>query len=77
MKSVPGFGKEIFRNLLSQRKEYFFDNTYQEDLFPGAVQKSASKFLCSIYFSDGEAELYIYDGFADKYFDIISFFQQL
>lgn len=69
--------RNIQEFVISKGKNIFFDNTYQEDLFPGAVQKSASKFLCSIYFSDGEAELYIYDGFADKYFDIISFFSAI
>lgn len=66
--------RNIREFIISKGKNVFYDNTYQGNIFPGAVQKSTSKVLYPIYFADGEAELYIYDGFADKYFDIISCF---
>jgi signal transduction histidine kinase len=58
--------------VISKGENVYFDNAYRGDLFPGAVQKSVSKLLYPIEFEDGQAELYLYDGCADKYYTIIS-----
>lgn len=50
----------------------YFDKNYQENIFPGVIYKEDFRFLYPIKFLDGQAELYIYSGFADKYFDVVS-----
>jgi signal transduction histidine kinase len=64
--------KNIEEFVISKGEDVYFDNTYRGDLFPGAVQTNVSKVLYPIDFEDGEAELYIYDGCADKYYNIIA-----
>jgi signal transduction histidine kinase len=64
--------KNIEEFVVSKGKYVYFDNTYGGGIFPGAVQKNVSKFLYPIDFEDGQAELYIYDGCADKYYNIIA-----
>lgn len=64
--------KNIREFVISRGKTVYFDNVYRDDIFPGAIQKTVSRFLYQINFLDGQAELYIYDGCADKYYDIIA-----
>lgn len=64
--------RNIREFVIVKGEKIYFDNRYKEDIFPGAIKKDSFSSLYSIEFSDGEAELYIYDGFADKYYDIIS-----
>lgn len=65
--------KESIREfVISKGENVYFDNVYQRDIFPGAVKKATSHFLYPIDFLDGQAELYIYNGSADKYYDIIT-----
>jgi signal transduction histidine kinase len=64
--------RNIDEFVISKGEDVYFDNAYQGDLFPGAVQKNVSKLLYPIDFEDEQAELYIYDGCADKYYTIIT-----
>lgn len=65
--------KENIREfVVSKGEKVYFDHAYQKDIFPGAIKKSSSYFLYPIDFMDGQAEIYIYNGSADKYYDIIS-----
>ena len=46
-------------------REIYFDNRYEEDIFPGSIKNNTFNYLYSINFVDGQANLYVYDGFAD------------
>lgn len=64
--------KNIREFVITKGKNIYFDNIYRNNIFPGAIQKKLSRFLYPIIFLDGQAELYIYDGCADKYYDLIT-----
>lgn len=64
--------KNIREFVITKGKDVYFDNIYRKNIFPGAIQKKLSRFLYPIIFLDGQAELYIYDGCADKYYDLIT-----
>ena len=64
--------KNIREFIISKGTKIYFDNRYEEDIFPGSIKNNTFNYLYSINFADGQANLYVYDGFADKYYDMIS-----
>ena len=64
--------KNVREFIISKGTKIYFDNRYEEDIFPGSIKNNTFNYLYSINFVDGQANLYVYDGFADKYYDMIS-----
>lgn len=64
--------ENIHEFVILKGTKIYFDNRYEEDIFPGSIKNNTFNYVYPINFADGQANLYVYDGFADKYYDIIS-----
>ena len=64
--------EKIHEFVILKGTKIYFDNRYEEDIFPGSIKNNTFNYVYPINFADGQANLYVYDGFADKYYDIIS-----
>lgn len=62
--------RSIDEFVISQGSKVYFDNRYADEVFPAARTNNTGRYLFSVSFSDAKAELYIYDGYADGYFDL-------
>ena len=64
--------ENIHEFVILKGTKIYFDNRYEEDIFPGSIKNNTFNYVYPVNFADGQANLYVYDGFADKYYDIIS-----
>ena len=65
--------KDISDLTVSREKEVLFDASYEKRIAPGGAKIADYnwKFFHKVTFADGEADVYIYEGFAQKYYGVI------